>query len=95
MLACGSPKPVIELHVDGQVAGRLSAQTSNEYLPLVERLSAAGTIVVARAKVTGNTLQPAVTIMAARVSDLTEEWIQENLPPTAPQNDAGGHHRGE
>lgn len=74
------PKPCVDVTIDGLQVGRLSPQMSGEYMELVSRITQAGQAVVVRAKVAGNSLQPAVTLSISRVSELSEQWIAEKVP---------------
>ncbi|WP_278234770.1 HIRAN domain-containing protein [Isoptericola sp. AK164] len=72
-------KRVVEVRIDGQRCGMLSAVTSTDLLPVVDRLEAAGKVAAAHGYVRGNSLKADVSVDVMKAGDLSEDWIAENL----------------
>ena len=65
----------VEVALDGVVVGHMSASSSQKLLGLVEFVTARGFDPVAHAVLKGSTLGAAMTIHAARTTDVSQSWL--------------------
>jgi hypothetical protein len=73
----------VEVRIDGERIGILSATTSQQMLPVVRHVEARGKIAVAHAAVTGSSLQAEVTLFVARSADVDDWWLS-SIGPVVP-----------
>ncbi len=69
-----STREVLEVRLDGRVAGSLTPKMSAEFLPAVEHVAASGQQTAARARITGNRLKAEIAIHALRAHELDPSW---------------------
>ena len=65
----------VEVALDGVVVGHMSASASQKLLGLVEFVTARGFDPVAHAVLKGSTLGAAMTLHAARTTDVSQSWL--------------------
>ena len=66
--------PPVEVRLDDRLVGMLSSVQAADLLPLVVRVTALGRVPVARAILHGNAIKPYLTLHAAGVEILGEDW---------------------
>ncbi len=72
-----SPKSVIEVRIDGQPVGTLSAASSVHFLPVVQHLGAEGVLTLAWLRLKGNAVSTQVTLQATKAHELPQQWFSE------------------
>lgn len=72
-----SKKSLIQVVLDGVPVGRLTPKMSNEFLPLVDELAAGGALTVCRGMLRGNDLKMDVSLHAAKVTQLPDQWLAD------------------
>lgn len=77
MLRNGTVRRTVEVRLDAEKAGELTAATSAHYLPVIEHAEALGRVVGVWGTITGSGLAAELTIKGAKSSELTDEWLRE------------------
>ncbi len=70
-----SKKAAVEVRVNGRAAGALTPQTSEIYLPIIDRLDAADCTTVSRVLLEGSPVSVVGTMHAVRPHEITAEWL--------------------
>ncbi|MBT2515809.1 HIRAN domain-containing protein [Arthrobacter sp. ISL-30] len=79
----GTEKNLVEVRLDGERVGQLSAVTSGHYLPTIAHTVDMGRELGIWAKIKGSGLAVELVIQGARASELNGDWVQRL--PTLPQ----------
>lgn len=72
-----SPKDVIEVRIDGQPVGTLSAASSVHFAPVVQHLASGGVLALAWLRLKGNAVSTQVTLQATKSHELPQQWFAE------------------
>lgn len=70
-----TPKPFVEVRLDGLAAGRLTPKMSSELLPAIEFVESRGETCVARAAVKGNQLKAEIVLYTQRAHEIGQDWF--------------------
>ncbi|WIK82123.1 HIRAN domain-containing protein [Micrococcus lylae] len=73
----GVMRAVVEVRLDGEAAGELSAVASSALLPVIDHAQALGKVVGSWAKLTGSGLAAELVLKCAKVSTLEDDWLRE------------------
>ncbi len=100
MLRNGTVRRTVEVRLDAEKAGELTAATSAHYLPVIEHAEALGRVVGVWGTITGSGLAAELTIKGAKSSELTDEWLREmpifpHLVPEAHSYEVPDAYQGE
>jgi collagen type III alpha len=82
--AARTTRTVVEVRVNGSVAGKLTPKMSGEYLPAIRLLAEQGTVAAARAIVKGNRIKADIVLHAARANQLSAEWLDKVVARPSP-----------
>ncbi len=74
-----STRTHVEVRIDGERIGVLSASVSSDLLPLVSRVERAGSAAVVITRVAGNALRIDASVEAVRLGDLDDAWISAHI----------------
>ncbi|WP_324644984.1 HIRAN domain-containing protein [Pseudarthrobacter sp. LT1] len=77
----GTPRPFVEVRLDGKRVGELSNVTSAHLLPLLEHTEAVGETAVAYAKITGSALAAQLVLHAAKTTEISNDWVSKGPHP--------------
>ena len=80
----------VQVQVNGEPVGILSKASSDNLLPLVRHVAAAGRLPVARATLRGNTLKADITLNVAKAQDVDPAWVAQ-IGPAAPPKPRSEH----
>jgi len=89
--ARGGQRDFIEVRVDGQRVGEMSAQSSRHYFALVDHHAVKGLTVAAWAQVKGSALAAEVVLQAAKASEVDNSYLDgpaRTLPQLVPVSSA-------
>lgn len=75
---------VVEVRLDGERVGELSAAMSAQFEPTLRPLSSLGLTAVAYCALTGSPLKAELTLQAAKAAELPAEWV-DGRPVTLPR----------
>lgn len=73
----GMMRAVVEVRLDGEAAGELSAVASSALLPVIDHAKALGKVVGSWAKLSGSGLAAELVLKCAKVSTLEDDWLRE------------------
>lgn len=73
----GVMRAVVEVRLDGEAAGELSAVASSALLPVIDHAKALGKVVGSWAKLSGSGLAAELVLKCAKVSTLEDDWLRE------------------
>ncbi|EMY36103.1 hypothetical protein D477_000834 [Arthrobacter crystallopoietes BAB-32] len=76
LLRNGSEKELVEVRLDGERVGQLTATTSAHYLPSIRHAEDVGTKLGVWAKIKGSGLAAELVIQGARASELSDDWLR-------------------
>ncbi|MFK3979844.1 HIRAN domain-containing protein [Micromonospora sp. NPDC050397] len=76
-----STRTLVEVRINGAVAGTLSPATSDEILPVLTHLTGMGLTTAARAILKGNRVKADVSVRMSKASELSDAWL--DAPPSA------------
>lgn len=87
MLKNGTSREIIELRLDGERVGELTAATSKYYLPLVQHARDLDRTIGVWSKLTGSGLAAELTIHGAKSNEVTDQWLRSMpiLPHLVPE----------
>jgi len=77
-----TPKPFVEVRIDGQTAGRLTPKMSGDLEPAIRFLRDRGQACAVRAIVKGNQLKAEVVLYTKRAHELDQAWFDSLPQPT-------------
>lgn len=78
----------VEVRLDGDRVGELSAAMSEQFEPTLRHLAGLGLTAVAYCALTGSPLKAELTLQAAKATELPAEWV-DGRPVTLPRLSAG------
>lgn len=73
----GTERELVEVRLDGERVGQLTAATSAHYLPSIGHAEDVGRILGVWAKLKGSGLAAELIIQGARATDLPDSWLKE------------------
>ncbi|WP_438819768.1 hypothetical protein, partial [Micrococcus luteus] len=76
MLRNGNVRATVEVRLDGEKGGELTAATSAHYLPVIEHAEGMGRVVGVWGTITGSGLAAELTIKGAKSTELSDEWLR-------------------
>ncbi|AWD24245.2 hypothetical protein C0205_03150 [Micrococcus luteus] len=100
MLRNGNVRRTVEVRLDGEKGGELTAATSAHYLPVIEHAEGMGRVVGVWGTITGSGLAAELTIKGAKSTELSDEWLREmplfpHLVPEAHSYEVPDAYQGE
>lgn len=100
VLRNGTVRRTVEVRLDGEKAGELTAATSAHYLPVIDHADALGRVVGVWGTITGSGLAAELTIKGAKSNELSDDWLREmplfpRLVPEAHSYDVPNAYQGE
>ena len=73
----GNVRRIVEVRLNGERVGELTAATSAHYLPVIEHADAMGRVVGVWGTIKGSGLAAELTIKGSKSSELSDEWLRE------------------
>ncbi|WP_411374428.1 HIRAN domain-containing protein [Arthrobacter sp. MPF02] len=83
----GTEKNLVEVRLDGERVGQLTATTSSHYLPSISHAADAGKELGIWARIKGSGLAAELVIQGARATELNDAWLSRmpSFPPLTPE----------